>query len=553
MDGKELGVTPDLFDVEPGTAKIVVKLEGYDPIEKELEIQASRVTKLELEFKKTGQAIEQGRGTNRGGRHSLPWPSASKDPDASASNKAAIDEVLNLVDKAKREAKDGSLLEARVTLDKAHGLAVNLKGVDLKDFGPEELALQEIVRAYVVLKDFQSALSTAKEIRWNHDRSHQAFLDVVMGAVQAGENDTAIDYFNQIKKDYNCDLTELFPSKTKKLKELLNQEAKHSPNRTPSPGKSPITPSKDSEALASERAVFAEVLKIIEEAKKEVKEGKSIDAHVTLEKAHNLTGELKSDSSRSKYTQKDRALNEIVPAYILLKDFDSAYAIAKEIEYYEQRSVAKQNVIIEAMRAGETETATHYINEFKWESGIDYKADVELERLLAKMPDPDRPVFEEVEKLVAKAQQQAGKGDVIDAQQALEKANGLAMNMRSHYIGMSEPNRDDSPDCYKYQSLQKIAHAYVILKDFETAYSTAKKICYQDRRREAFLDVVIRTYRAGEIDKAARFLDKIQTEEHMQLKTLDPSVRQNLEKLLGDKEASHDREPTQGKGSKPRS
>ena len=52
IEGKELGITPGLFKVEPGTAKILVKLEGQDPIEKEVEIKASRVTRIELELKK---------------------------------------------------------------------------------------------------------------------------------------------------------------------------------------------------------------------------------------------------------------------------------------------------------------------------------------------------------------------------------------------------------------------------------------------------------------------------------------------------------------------
>jgi hypothetical protein len=51
LDDKEVGVTPDLFKVEPGKAKIVVKLEGRDPVEREVEIHAYKITRLELEFK----------------------------------------------------------------------------------------------------------------------------------------------------------------------------------------------------------------------------------------------------------------------------------------------------------------------------------------------------------------------------------------------------------------------------------------------------------------------------------------------------------------------
>jgi hypothetical protein len=52
LDGKQVGVAPGLFKVEPGSAKIVVKLEGLDSIEREVEIKASHVTRVELEFKK---------------------------------------------------------------------------------------------------------------------------------------------------------------------------------------------------------------------------------------------------------------------------------------------------------------------------------------------------------------------------------------------------------------------------------------------------------------------------------------------------------------------
>jgi len=52
LDDKEVGVTPGLFKVDAGAAKIVVKLEGHDPIEKKVEIKASRVTRIELEFNK---------------------------------------------------------------------------------------------------------------------------------------------------------------------------------------------------------------------------------------------------------------------------------------------------------------------------------------------------------------------------------------------------------------------------------------------------------------------------------------------------------------------
>lgn len=528
LDGKELGVTPGFFEVEPGTAKLVLKLEGHDPIEKEMDIPASKITRLEMEFKKASRAIEQGPGTNRvGGRNSIPVPSAS--------------EVLSLVEKAKKEVKEGRITDARFTLEKAHGLALKLKGVDFSDFGPKDRALQEIVQAYLVLKDFQSALTTAKEI-WNSDRRQQAFLDVVMGAVQAGDTETAIDYSHQIEKDYRVVLTELYPSKTKKLKELLDQKAK---------GKKTNAAGRDSEASASDKVAFAEVLKIIEEAKGEAKEGKPIDAHVTLEKAHDLAAELKSSSDATKDCSKNRALHEIVRAYVVLKDFNSAYAVAKELNYSERRYVAERDVILGAARAGETEITNHYIDKFKELTNLANRNEQEeLEKLLAKMPDPDGPVFEEVKKLVAKAQQQAKEGDAVGAQQTLEKASGLAVNMRSHDI-TSIPGSKPL-DCYKYKALQRIVHAYVILKDFESAYSTAKEIRYQDRRNDAFLDIVIGTYRAGEIDKAARFLDKIQTEERLQLKTLDPSVREKLQKLLDDQEAGHGREPIQGKGSKPR-
>ncbi len=51
LNGTEVGVTPGLFKVEPGTAKIVVKLEGCVPIEREVEIKASKITRIELSLK----------------------------------------------------------------------------------------------------------------------------------------------------------------------------------------------------------------------------------------------------------------------------------------------------------------------------------------------------------------------------------------------------------------------------------------------------------------------------------------------------------------------
>ena len=52
INGKEVGVTPGLFRADPGTAKIAVRLDGHDPIDKEVEIQASRITRVELDFNK---------------------------------------------------------------------------------------------------------------------------------------------------------------------------------------------------------------------------------------------------------------------------------------------------------------------------------------------------------------------------------------------------------------------------------------------------------------------------------------------------------------------
>ncbi|MGD0383074.1 MAG: PEGA domain-containing protein [Thermoguttaceae bacterium] len=52
LNGNEVGVTPGLFKVDPGAAKIVVKLEGHDPIEKEVKVKASRVTRIEVDFNK---------------------------------------------------------------------------------------------------------------------------------------------------------------------------------------------------------------------------------------------------------------------------------------------------------------------------------------------------------------------------------------------------------------------------------------------------------------------------------------------------------------------
>ncbi|MGD0654972.1 MAG: PEGA domain-containing protein [Thermoguttaceae bacterium] len=555
LDGKELGVTPDLFEVEPGTAKIVVKLEGYDPIEKELEIHASRVTKLELEFKKAGQAIEQDRGTNRGGRNILPWPSASKDLGSSTSEKDAFAELLKVVEEAKREAKEGKLIDAHVTLEKARKLIE--EGREFREdlqLRFKDLALHQIVCAYVELKDFPRAITTAKDIN-NRDRKNEAFLNVVMGAVQAGDTETAIDYSHQIEKDYRVVLTELYPSKTKKLKELLNQEANRNNSQSQTKAKATVSASKDSESSESDKTVFVEVLKLVEKAKKEAKEGKIIDARLTLEKAHDLTMNLElNDQVRD--TPKDKALHEIVRAYIVLKDFDNAYNLTQEIRYSERCIMAERDVILEAERAGETETATHYLDIFKNNHYQRIGANKEIEKLLKKFPDPDGPVFEEVKKMVEKAQQQAKEGDTVGAHRTLEKASGLAMNMRAHYLGPTESYNafeTKSLDCFKYKALQIIAHAYVNLKDFDSALSTANEIWCDDRRGEAFLDALIGAARAGETETAVRYLDQFEKErkEYWYLVNRFPTKMQELKELL-DKKASHDREPTKGKGSKPR-
>jgi tetratricopeptide (TPR) repeat protein len=549
LNGKELGLSPDLFKVEPGTAKIVVKLEGYDPIEKELEIQASRINRLELEFKNASRAIEQDPGTNRvGGRNSIPAPSVS--------------EVLDLVQKAKQETKEGSLNDARFTLEKAHGLALKLKGVDFHDFGPKDRALHEIVQAYLVLKDFQSALSAAKEI-WNQDRKHEAFLDVVMGALQAGETDTAIDYTNQLEKDYRLVLTELYPTKTKKLKELFNQEAKRSNSQTPPQGKATISAAKDSETSDSEKAVFVEVLKLVEKAKREAKEGSLIDARVTLEEANDLTAKLKKGSNVTQDCPKDRALHEIVRAYVVLKDFAGAFVTAQEMNNLNRKYEAIYDVVKGAVLAGESETATNYFEEFNTLNPFAIGQKEKFEKLLntakANQSDQDGNVFAEVLKMVKISKQQAKNGDINEAHRTLEKACDLTGNLKEQYYNRMITNqrtlmeRDEIHDCPKYRALHEIVNAYLVLNDFQSALATAKEIWNRDRRRIALYDVIMGTARAGEVELALRYLGQIKKDEGLILKQLPQDDEDKLRELLN-KEANrgHGRAPSQGKTPLPR-
>ena len=50
LNGKELGTSNGLFQVEPGTGTILVELEGRKPDQRQVIIRANGVTRLELEL-----------------------------------------------------------------------------------------------------------------------------------------------------------------------------------------------------------------------------------------------------------------------------------------------------------------------------------------------------------------------------------------------------------------------------------------------------------------------------------------------------------------------
>lgn len=56
LDGKELGKSDGLFRVEPGTYKIVLDLEGFQPQEQQIIVRDGRITRVELTLKQAGDA-----------------------------------------------------------------------------------------------------------------------------------------------------------------------------------------------------------------------------------------------------------------------------------------------------------------------------------------------------------------------------------------------------------------------------------------------------------------------------------------------------------------
>ena len=56
LDGKQLGTSTDLFPVESGVRKLVVKLEGHDPQTQTVTIRAGEVTRVVLKLKKRPKA-----------------------------------------------------------------------------------------------------------------------------------------------------------------------------------------------------------------------------------------------------------------------------------------------------------------------------------------------------------------------------------------------------------------------------------------------------------------------------------------------------------------
>jgi len=60
VDGKQQGVSPNLFEVEPGDHTVVVKLEGYGPATREVTIPDGRIRRVVLQLKKSPEAIDPG-------------------------------------------------------------------------------------------------------------------------------------------------------------------------------------------------------------------------------------------------------------------------------------------------------------------------------------------------------------------------------------------------------------------------------------------------------------------------------------------------------------
>jgi len=71
LDGKLLGVSDDVFHVEPGERKIAVELEGYDPIARTVTIPAGEVTRVVLKLDKRPGAKPELLAPKDGGQAAL--------------------------------------------------------------------------------------------------------------------------------------------------------------------------------------------------------------------------------------------------------------------------------------------------------------------------------------------------------------------------------------------------------------------------------------------------------------------------------------------------
>ncbi len=110
LDDKEVGVTPGLFKVEPGKAKIVVKLEGRDPVEREVEIHASKITRLELEFKnQTSTAADDRDKTTDAKKVHVPWAKPSNS-DVGVVLDFASGQLLKIPDPTKKGPSQFTIL-----------------------------------------------------------------------------------------------------------------------------------------------------------------------------------------------------------------------------------------------------------------------------------------------------------------------------------------------------------------------------------------------------------------------------------------------------------
>jgi len=283
LEGKLLGKSDAIFSVAPGTHTVLVELEGYLPEERRLDIAAEEITRLDLRLKKRSKAA--------------PGRLKKADPEASASEDAAFEEVLKLLEKAEQHRKEGNLIGAKVTLQKAVDMTTELTGSRHTE------ACSEIERT-------RNAIAGRPP-----RRGEIGFGAPSRGGIAGGRSRGA-----------------------------SNAESAES---------------------TSEDAVYEDVLKLVEKSQQQVKEGKRIEARLTLKKARDMTHKLHESyySDCSKY----ELLHEIARGYVALKDYVTALNAAREIRYTHRCCEALFDVVMGAARAGEVEWATRSLAQLERE------------------------------------------------------------------------------------------------------------------------------------------------------------------------------------------